>query len=195
MFAASTRVPDVGAEAPAAAASFADVYREYFAYAWRTAAALGVPASALDDVAQEIFIIVHQRLATFEGRSSLKSWICGIVLNVVRHRRRTVTRRSPHELDKREPVVPDDLVARGNDPHAAAELSEGTALLCALLAGLEEERREVLVLAELDELSVPEIANALGIKLNTAYSRLRLARADLQAALKRHRAREQRRQP
>jgi len=48
----------------------------------------------------------------------------------------------------------------------------------------------VLVLAELEELTVPEVAEGLGLKLNTTYSRLRLAREQFERALTRHRARE-----
>jgi RNA polymerase sigma-70 factor (ECF subfamily) len=188
-------VPELASAAPPALPSFQTVYREYFGFAWRTAAALGVPASALDDVTQEIFLIVHQRLPTFELRSSLKTWISGIVLNVVRHRRRSTLRKSPHELDRREPPALDAIQSPLEDPHTAAERAEGSALLRRLLAELDDERREVLVLAELEQLSVPEIAGTLGIKINTAYSRLRLARADFDDALRRHRARRSWRQP
>ncbi|MBL8740301.1 MAG: RNA polymerase sigma factor [Myxococcales bacterium] len=180
------------AEVPARAEAldFTSVYREHAAGAFRAAAAMGVPRAACDDVVQEAFLIVHRGLHTFEGRSSLKTWIAGIVLNVVRHYRRSVARRHPHEMDRHAPSVPDDLRAETRDPLEAAEHAEGAALLHTLLGTLSEERREVLVLAELEELSVPEIADALEIKLNTAYSRLRLAREDFERALSRHRASE-----
>ncbi len=169
---------------------FADVYREEFAFVWRSARALGVKPPALDDVAQEIFVVVHRRLTEFAGRSTLRTWLSGIVLNVVRHHRRSVARKSPHELSREEPADPALLHARGRDPHEAAELAEGTRLLQQILDELDDDKREVLVLAELEELPIREMAEALGLKLNTAYSRLRLARADFDEALARHRARD-----
>ena len=174
---------------------FADLYRDYFAFVWRSARALGVAPGAVDDVAQEIFVVVHRRLPEFAGRSTLRTWLSGIVLNVVRHHRRTIARKSPHELSREEPASLDELPATGRDPHEAAELAEGTRLLQRTLDELSDDKREVLVLAELEELPVPEIAEALGLKLNTAYSRLRLARADFEEALARHRAHDPWRRP
>lgn len=175
--------------------AFEDVYREYFDFVWRNARALGTRDAAVDDVVQDVFLVVHRRLSEFEGRSTLRTWISGIVLNVVRRHRRTTQRRSPHEDSKEAPLDPETLAGRGESPYDAAVHAEGTELLQRILDELDEDKREVLVLAELEELSVPEIAGALGIKLNTAYSRLRLARQAFEQSLVRHRARERRRQP
>jgi RNA polymerase sigma-70 factor (ECF subfamily) len=175
--------------------TFADVYRESFDFVWRTARGLGVPAAALDDVVQEIFIVVHNRLPSFEGRSTLRTWISGITLNVIRRHRRTTQRKSPHEVAKEEPDDPASIRASGKDPYEAALHAEGTRILSVILAELDDDKREVLVLAELEELTVPEIAEALSIKLNTAYSRLRLARQEFEQALARHHAKDQWRQP
>jgi RNA polymerase sigma-70 factor (ECF subfamily) len=169
---------------------FADVYRDYFGFAWRSARALGTSPAALDDVVQEIFVVVHQRLTSFEGRSTLRTWLSGIVLNVVRHHRRGVARKSPHELSREEVEDPDRLATSERDPYQAAALTEGTRLVERILAMLDDEKREVLVLAEFEELTVPEIAEALGLKLNTTYSRLRLAREQFEKALARHRAQD-----
>jgi RNA polymerase sigma-70 factor, ECF subfamily len=170
---------------------FTEVYRESFGFVWRSARALGVRHAAVDDVVQEVFVIVHRRLTEFEGRSSLRTWLSGILLNVVRHHRRAVGRKSPHEKD--EPIDPDTLAVGVGDPSEMAERSEGTRLVQRILDGFDDDKREIFVLAELEELSVPEIAEALDIKLNTAYSRLRLARADFEQAALRHRAQDERR--
>ena len=61
-----------------------------------------------------------------------------------------------------------------------------------MLAELDEPKREVFSLVELEELTVPEVADALEIPLNTAYSRLRMAREAFEAALARHEARTKR---
>jgi len=192
-------VPPISARSPQDPATislaFADVYKEYFGFVWRSARGLGVRPAALDDVVQEIFVVVHRRLPEFAARSSVRTWLSGIVLNVVRHHRRSVVRKSPHELSSEEPADPDVLRASGADPYESAALAERTRLLQRLLDELDEEKREVLVLAELEEMPVPEIAEALGLKLNTTYSRLRLAREEFEKALARQRAQERWRRP
>jgi RNA polymerase sigma-70 factor (ECF subfamily) len=199
MVAATTpRLSQSGAAEYAAAGAslaFRDVYAEHFAFVWRSTRGLGVRDAALDDVVQEIFVVVHRRLPEFAQRSSLRTWISGITLNVVRRHRRTIQRKSPHELAKEDPPDVETLHAKDPDPYAAAARAEDTRLLERLLDQLDDEKREVLVLAELEEMPVPEIAEALGLKLNTAYSRLRLARQEFDQALARHRARDRWRSP
>ena len=178
-----------------AALPFARVYREYFGFVWRSASSLGVRPSALDDVSQEVFVIVSRRLAEFEGRSSFRTWLSGIVLNVVRHHRRSLVRKSPHDLSREEASDPDELPSAAGDPYENAVHAEGTRLLQRLLDDLDDEKREVLVLAELEQFTVPEIAEALSLNVNTAYSRLRLAREQFDQGLARHRARTERKAP
>jgi RNA polymerase sigma-70 factor (ECF subfamily) len=168
---------------------FAQVYQHYFSFVWRNAHSLGVRASALDDVTQEVFVIVHHRLHEFEGRSTFRTWLSGIVLNVVRHHRRSLSRKSPHELEGERAQDPDELLSAGSDPYETAVHAESARLLQHLLDELDDEKREVLVLAELEQFTVPEIAEALNLKLNTAYSRLRLAREQFDQGLARHHAR------
>ncbi len=165
--------------------AFEDVYRESFSFVWRSAKRLGVRDAALDDVVQEVFVVVHRRLADFEGRSSLKTWLFGITLRVVRDHRRALRRRDPGP-----PVDPDTLGAIGGPAHDA-EKAEAIRLLHALLDQLDDERREIFVMAELEQLPMPEIAEALAINVNTAYARLRLARQEFEQALARHRARDE----
>lgn len=165
--------------------AFEDVYREQFPFVWRSAKRLGVRDGALDDVVQEVFVVVHRRLADFEGRSSLKTWLFGITLRVVRDHRRAVQRRDPGPA-----VDPDTLQAPGGPAHEA-EKAEAIRLLHAVLDDLVDERREVFVMAELEQMTMPEIADALGINLNTAYARLRIARQEFETALGRHRARDE----
>jgi RNA polymerase sigma-70 factor (ECF subfamily) len=172
------------------ALAFADVYREHVGFVWRSIRGLGVKPGAVDDVAQEIFVIVNRRLAEFEGRSSMRTWLSGIILNVVRHHRRSIQRKSPHEVAPDGPVDPQTLVANAPTPYEAAVHAEETQLLERILDELDDDKREILVLAELEEMTVPEIAGALDLKLNTAYSRLRLAREAFEQALARHHARE-----
>jgi len=176
-------------------ATFAEVYEKWFGFVWRSARGLGVADAALDDLVQEIFVVVHRRLHDFEGRSSIRTWLSGIVLNVVRHHRRSLARKGPRLAGADEHAEPDEQASPERSPFERAALSEDVRLLQRLLDSLDDEKREVLVLTELEELSAPEIAEALGINLNTAYSRLRLAREQFDAALGRERARQRGRQP
>jgi RNA polymerase sigma-70 factor, ECF subfamily len=165
--------------------SFDDVYRAHFAFVWRSAKRLGVGDAALDDVVQEVFVIVHRRLADFEGRSSLKTWLFGITLRVARDHRRAVKRRPADAA-----IDPDALSAAGGPAHDA-EKAEAVRLLYTILDEMDDERREVFVMAELEQMAMPEIADGLGDNVNTAYARLRSARQLFEQALARHRARDE----
>lgn len=140
-------------------------------FVWRVLRRLGVPDRSVDDAVQDVFVVVHRRLADFQGRSSLRTWLYGIARRVARDQRRRDQRRG-------EAVeLPAEVAGAAPDPRQAAEDAEALRALRGLLAALPDEQREVFVLAELEQMTAPEIAEATGAKLNTVYSRLRLARA------------------
>jgi RNA polymerase sigma-70 factor (ECF subfamily) len=169
---------------PGEGLAFAEVYEAHFDYVWRAARRLGAEPSWLDDVTQDVFVTVHRRLPDFEGRSSVRTWLNGITLRVVRDYRRT-RRRKPTQ-----PLPAEELPREGApDPERATQHAESVALLHALLDGLSDDKREVFVLTELEQLSAPEIGLLLELNVNTVYARLRAARADFERALQRHRAR------
>jgi RNA polymerase sigma-70 factor (ECF subfamily) len=167
--------------------AFETVYAQYFRAMWRTLRRLGVTAAQLDDAVQDVFVVVHRRLGDFDGRS-LRGWLYAIAVRVASDYRRAAARR--HTV-----ALPETLVDPGPDPAHASELLAAVRLLHELLAGLGEQKRVVFVLGELEELSAPEIAEALGENLNTVYSRLRAARAEFDTALRRYRARGERERP
>ncbi|MGO8993657.1 MAG: RNA polymerase sigma factor [Polyangiaceae bacterium] len=172
---------------------FEEVYGEHFPFVWRSVRRLGVDSSAVDDVVQEIFLVVHRRLAEFEARSSMKTWLFGVVLRVVRQHRRTL-RRKPAQLGGGAAMDPDvervrDTAERG--PHERAAEREAVRTLHAILDELDDDKREVFVLSELEQMTVPEIAEAVETNVNTVYSRLRAARRDFDQAVLRYRARDQ----
>lgn len=182
---------EVDAEPPSAATAFApvtfeDVYQQHFDLVWRSVRRLGVPDSQVDDAVQDVFLAVHRRLAGFEGRAALTTWLLQFVVRVASTHRRSV-RRSTAAVEKASVSLP---APPSSCPQERTEAGEGTTLLYRLLGELSDDRRAVFVLAELEELSMPDIAQALGLNLNTAYSRLRAARADFEAAVQRERARE-----
>jgi RNA polymerase sigma-70 factor, ECF subfamily len=177
------RDPGVVAPLPAQV-DFDALYDEQADFVFRSLQRLGVHAADVDDALQDVFVVAHQRLGSFEGRSSHKTWLFGIALHIAQRRRRTERRRPAQP--RGEPIDPDSVAAIGDEGgYDAAVQTERIALLHALLDELDDEKRAVFVLAELEEMTAPDIADALGIKLNTVYSRLRLARAAFDQAFAR----------
>jgi RNA polymerase sigma-70 factor, ECF subfamily len=166
--------------------TFHAIYKEYFNFVWSCAARLGVERSALDDVVQEVFIVIHAKLHSLENPEALRSWIYSVVRRTASNHRRTLRMRAAAGI---EIDIEDAIRSPKPTPFEQAERSAELALAASLLAELDEPKREVFALVELHELTVPEVAATLGIPLNTAYSRLRLARQAFEAALDRHRAR------
>ncbi|HEY3498103.1 MAG TPA: sigma-70 family RNA polymerase sigma factor, partial [Polyangiaceae bacterium] len=140
---------------------------------------LGVREAALDDAAQDVFVIVHRRLRDFRGESSLRTWLYGVVRNVASNYRRSASRKDRSEpLDARLP-------SSAPDPHQRAAEAEAASFVQRFLGALDDKKRDVFVLALIEELSIPEVAEMLSIPLNTAYTRLRTVRAEFRAALER----------
>ncbi len=167
------------------APDFRALFEAHLAFVWNSLRLLGVRDGDLEDVTHEVFLIVHRRLDRYDPTRSLKAWIFAIASHAASDYRRLARHR-------RE-VLGDDAPERSDDaPSAEERLSarqEGR-LVREALNSLEPERRTVLALHDIEGLPVPEIAAALEIPLNTAYSRLRLARRDLVAALTRLRRRQ-----
>jgi RNA polymerase sigma-70 factor (ECF subfamily) len=169
--------------------SFAEVYQQYFDFVWRSARRLGVRETAVEDLVQEIFVIIHRRLPGFEGRSTLRTWLYGIVLRVAREHRRVSQR-----ADARRGYVEDGECEESPDRGTLADeqlaLAQVGRILEQTLDAMPVEQRDVFVMVELEELTIPETAALVGEKINTVYSRLRLARESFARAAARHRARD-----
>ncbi len=159
--------------------SFTDVFAQYGPYVLGLVRRLGVQEREVEDVAQEVFVIVHRQLPAFEGRSTLKTWICGIALRAAANHRRKAYRR--HER-------PDAFL---NEPAIAAsqedelDRSRQAAALQRALDGLSDKLRQVFVLYEIEELPMLDVARAVGCPRFTAYTRLRAARSAIAAELMR----------
>ncbi|HEY5959560.1 MAG TPA: sigma-70 family RNA polymerase sigma factor [Polyangiaceae bacterium] len=167
---------------------FAELYSEYFSFVWSCTRRMGVAEDEIDDVVQEIFLVIHTRLRTLDQPSSLRSWIYGIARRTTStYRRAKRAKLLSHEMLVSEPDFP---YPQPPSPLELAEQSDDVRLLWMLLEQIDPEKREVFVLAELDEMTVPDIASAIEIPVNTAYSRLRAARQALEEALARHNARK-----
>ena len=166
------------------ALDFDQVYEHHVDFVCLAVRRLGVPDALVEDAAQDVFLVVHRRLADFAGPAPVRSWLYGIALRVARDYRRRLSRKGgllPLEDDVRD-VTPGPLEALAR--------SEALHLLARLLARLDDDEREVFVMAELEQLTIPEIAALLGQNPNTLYSRLAAARASFEAALTRYRPRQ-----
>jgi RNA polymerase sigma-70 factor, ECF subfamily len=157
--------------------NFAAIYDTYFDFVWATLRRLGVATANLDDAAQDVFVTLYRRLGDYDGRAPMKSWLFGIVNLVASDYRRRFLRKEskcvPPPADSQEDVVMESTRA---SPAAAAEHAEKVAQLERILDQLDDNKRAMLVLFHLEQMTMPEIARALGINLSTAYSRLRAAR-------------------
>ncbi len=155
----------------------AAIYREHFAFVHRSLRRLGTPDHALEDACQDVFLVAARRLDEFEGRSSMKTWLFGIAMRVVRSHRRSAWRhrRKVDALATEAPL----LGPSSERPHARRDAQ---LTLLQLLAELPEDRRSIYVLVELEGLSAAEVARGFELNVNTVYTRLRAARKDLREA-------------
>lgn len=153
----------------AATPGFAQIYREHADFVWRVLHGLGVADAHRDDLFHEVFMVVHRRLADYDGRASITTWLFGIARNVALHHRRSQARHLRRLEVAPEPLptpAPDQVIA-----HAQARN-----LIERFLASLSEDHRVAFLLSEIEGLSVPEMAEQLGANLNTLYSRVHAAR-------------------
>ena len=160
---------------------FEALYAEYFGFVWRCLRTLGVPDRGLDDAAQEVFIAVHRGLPGFRGNSQLRTWLYGIVRHVAYKQARSAGRK------ERAQPLDVELESPGPSPSQAAEEAQAALFVQRFAGGLDEKKREVFVLALLEQFSAVEVAEMTGVPLNTVYTRLRKVRAEFRAALERHR--------
>lgn len=154
-----------------------EVYERYFGYVVRLLSHLGVNADLLEDATQDVFLVVHAKLHDFDGRAAITTWLSAIAFRVA-HRYRARQRRAfRHETDEQlsQHVSPEP------DAHAHDRLQVARQALDAL----DEPKREVFVLAEIQQLTAPEIASITGVPLNTVYSRLRVAKQAFASTLHR----------
>ena len=157
---------------------FATVYEMHAATVLRSLRRLGVREADLEDVAQEVFVIIHRKLPEFEARSSIKTWIFGICIRVASdwRQRAHVRRETPSE------EVPERTIS-GELPTRQIALRQARRKLEALLNQLDAHKREVFVLFELEQVPMTEVAEAVGVPLQTAYARLYAARKFIEQAV------------
>lgn len=179
---------DLSEEERLAPPSFEQTYDDYFDFVWLSLRRLGVAPELLDDATQDVFVVVCRKLAEFQYRSQLKTWLFAIALRVARTYRR-------RRADLASPIEPEQLASAAASPHESLAEARALRLVGQVLDTMEEDRRVVFIMAELEQIPIPEVAEVLDLNLNTAYSRLRLARQHFNACVARHLAQERTRQP
>jgi RNA polymerase sigma-70 factor (ECF subfamily) len=161
---------------------FSEIFSSQFDYVWNSLRRLGVRQSDLEDLSHDVFLAVHRHLHEFERGRALRPWLFTFAFRRASDYRRLARNRFEVLESAGEPIDPCP------DPLEHAIQREGLDLALAALEGLELGRRAVFILHDLDDIPMPNIARELGIPLNTAYSRLRLARGELTRAVHRLRS-------
>jgi RNA polymerase sigma-70 factor (ECF subfamily) len=166
-----------------------EIHDEHADFVWASLQRLGVLDDDLEDVLQEVFVVVHRRLSTFDGTSLMTTWLFGICIRVVTAYRRRAYRRRERPV----PAMPFEPESAPRDgPDARHDAVQAQAVLSALLDELDLDKRAVFVMFEIEEMPCDQIAQTLGVPTGTVYSRLHAARKMFEAALARHHARERR---
>jgi len=161
----------------------AEVYEAHFQYVWRCLRGLGVAEAQLDDAVQDVFMVVHRRLAEFDGQARLTTWLYEIALRISRRYRSRAAKEAERQ-DPHEPLPEESAAIEvGVDRHRQLALAR------AALEALPIAKREVFVLACIEQRSAPEIAGLIGIPTNTVYSRIRAAKQAFATELRRQQIR------
>ncbi|AKU99950.1 RNA polymerase sigma factor RpoE [Labilithrix luteola] len=164
-------------ERPASAISFDEVYRSELSYVLHSLRRLGVSDAELEDVAHDVFVSIHRHLGEFDRTRPLRPWVFAFVYRIARDHRRLA--RHQKEVGGSE----EQAAALAPMPDEALDDERLRRILVEALDSLDIEKRRLIVMHDIDGTPVTEIAKVLDVPLNTAYSRLRLARAALEKAL------------
>jgi RNA polymerase sigma-70 factor (ECF subfamily) len=162
---------------------FDDVYAGQVGFVWRVLRGMGVSDGLVEDAVQDVFVVVHRRLPDFDGRFSIKTWLFAIAFRVACDYRRKVKRSAGDEM------VDESLHDTAPSPADYAERGEALRLAEELLGELDDNKRAVLVLSEVEGMTAPEVAVVVGAPLNTVYTWLRRARAQMSEAVAKRRQR------
>lgn len=174
----------VTGEPPPATLDLRLLFESHMAFVWRNLRRLGVPTASVEDATQDVFLVVHRRGDSFRPeRSTVETWLFGIVLRVARNYRRAQQRRLAWLIPfpTRKAVQDAPLLADG--PAEILAQRETVRVFENALTDLDETKRSIFLLVDVEQLPVPQAAEALGINTNTAYWRLRKARVAFRRAL------------
>jgi RNA polymerase sigma-70 factor (ECF subfamily) len=157
---------------------------------YRSLIGLGLAPASAEDAMQDVFLVAHAHLDEFRG-TFFKAWLYRLAHSIARNVRRS-TRRDKNHV----PVDPEALAGPHTDsPFEKAAQAERIRLLHELLEQIDDDKRQVFILAELEQMPQVEIAEALDIHVNTVAYRLHAARERLQQLLRKVHGRPDKRTP
>lgn len=165
------------------AARCRELFDRELGYVWATVRRLGVPSSDAEDVCHDVFVQVYGKISSYDPTRPPKPWLFGFAFRVATDYKK----RAYHTRE----VARADVDGPSDRPSAEHLLEEKDtrALVASALSAVDLDRRAVLIAHEMDEIPMKEIAESLGIPVNTAYSRLRVAREEFAEAVRRLRSR------
>ncbi|MEI9949507.1 MAG: sigma-70 family RNA polymerase sigma factor [Pseudomonadota bacterium] len=151
---------------------------QHYAFIWRVLRGLGLSRADAEDATQQVFMIAARKLDSIDPDRA-RSFVYGAAVRVANNARRGLRRRREVLASQ----TPDEPESESRGPEKMAELVQARELLAKVLDQLEENHRRMIVLAEIEQLEVPEIASLEGVPVGTAASRLRVAREKFRALL------------
>jgi RNA polymerase sigma-70 factor (ECF subfamily) len=154
-----------------------DTFQRELNYIYRTLRRMGAGPSEVDDLAQEVFLALRGSWTKYDPTRPIRPYLFGITFRIASAHQRKRNREVAFGI-----LEPDDLEPR---PDEALQSKQARLMVLAALERIPLRRRAVLVMHDLDDIPVVEIASVLGIPRFTAYSRLRKARRELEVALRR----------
>jgi RNA polymerase sigma-70 factor (ECF subfamily) len=164
--------------------SIESLVADHYGFVWRVLRGFGLSPTDAEDATQQVFMIAARKLSSIDANRA-RSFVYGAALRVANNARRSLRRRREVQDDETSQEV--EPASRG--PEALTELGQARSLLAEILDQLSETHRRMLVLAEIEQLEVPEIARLEGVPVGTAASRLRVARQQFRVLLEAARAR------
>jgi RNA polymerase sigma-70 factor (ECF subfamily) len=169
---------------PAQVERFHALYRQQFDFVFRNLRRLGVPPAQVDDALQDVFLVVLRHLDKYEAGSRSKAWLFAIALRVASNYRRSKRRRDNH-INGSAFDVDGFSASSEHSPFDRAATAQAVGLLRTFLDSIDDDKRSVFIMTELEQMSAPEIAAALRVNLNTVYARIRAARREFARAVAR----------
>jgi RNA polymerase sigma-70 factor (ECF subfamily) len=165
------------AAAPTAENACLEAFDHELDYLFETLHRLGAGSREIEDLAQEVFVVLHRNWATFDTTRPLRPYLFGVAFRIVCAHRRRHAREIPHPALDAQDV--------GAGPEGMLQTRESVALLMAALERVPLRRRVVVVMHDLDGVPIADVARRLSISRFGAYARLRKARGELAAAVRR----------
>ena len=153
-----------------------EAYKRELTYVFHALRWLGAQPQEVEDLAQEVFIALRRSWPNYDSSRPLRPYVFGVAFRVVSMQRRK---------RKREVAFAHlELRDGGPGPDEMLQSKQARSLVLRALEAIPLRRRAVLVMHDLDEVPMAQIAASLSMPLFTAYSRLRKARKELEAALR-----------